>query len=40
MIINFLNYAMNSFDKKMLLLFLNEIQLHRKTVDKMKCDLI
>ena len=33
---NFLNYAMNSFDKKILLLFQNKILLHRKTVDQMK----
>ena len=31
----FLDYAMNIFHKKMLLLFQNEIQLHRKTVDEM-----
>ena len=27
-----LNYAMNSFDKMMLFLFQNKIQLHRKTI--------
>ena len=32
---NFLNYAMNSFDKKMLLIFQNKIQLQGKTVDEM-----
>ena len=32
---NFFNYRMNSFDKKMLLLFLNKVQIHRKTVDEM-----
>ena len=31
---NFLNYTMYSFDKKVLLLFQNKIQLHRKTVDE------
>ena len=32
---NFLNYAMNGFNKKMLLLFQTIIQLHRKNIDKM-----
>ena len=32
---NFLNHRINSFDKKMLLLFQNKIQLHRKTVAEM-----
>ena len=34
-IMNFLNYAMNDFNKKMLLLFQTIIQLHRKNIDKM-----
>ena len=32
---NFSNYATNSFDKKMLLLFKKNIQLYGKTVDEM-----